>query len=457
MSISLHQTPHQNGSRPWSVSELMDTARELLEDAFPMLWVEGELSNVARPSSGHLYFSLKDKRAQVRCALFRGRGRLLRFEPRDGMQVKLRARVSLYTVRGDFQLIVEDMEEAGAGDLRRAFEELCARLKAEGLFDPAAKRPLPPVPRRIGIITSESGAALQDILNVLKRRFPGLPILLYPVTVQGTDAAPQICRALAAAERRQDCDVLIVARGGGSLEDLQAFNDETVARAIFECSIPLVTGVGHETDFTVADLVADVRAPTPSAAAELVSPDSAEWMQQLALADRRLNRALNTRLRHLGQRLDWLERRLSPQSPRRRIELQKSRLSELKGSLRRAWKLNLQTRRGSCQSLAERLLAASPRFLIQQLKTANHTCRQRAQAAILRQLQKSGQRLAVAVRGLDTVSPLATLDRGYAIVSRERDGLVITAAQQTQPGEVLETKLAHGRLGCRVEKIIDTE
>jgi exodeoxyribonuclease VII large subunit len=295
------------------------------------------------------------------------------------------------------------------------------------------------------------------MLNVLRRRCKSLPVLVYPVAVQGKEAPERISRALALADCRRDCDVLILARGGGSLEDLQAFNEENVARAIHACRLPVVTGIGHETDFTVADFVADVRAPTPSAAAELASPDSAEWVQQLARAEQRLSLALGTRLRQLGQRLDWLERRLTPQNPRRRIGDQRSRLAGLERSLRRSLQLNLQARSSTHQRLNERLLAASPRALIERREAHGAALRQRAEAAILRCLQTTRERLAVVARGLDTISPLATLQRGYAIVCRERDGLIVTDARQTQPGEALEARLARGRLGCRVETIIDAE
>lgn len=256
----------------FTVSQLNDEVRALLENQFPLIWVEGEISNLARPASGHLYFSLKDDAAQVRCAMFKMRNRLLDFQPENGQQVLLRTRVSLYPARGEFQLIVEHMEAAGDGALRRQFELLKRRLSEEGLFDPESKLPLPMVPERLGVITSPTGAAIRDILSVLKRRFPGIPVLIYPVPVQGAEAPAAIVKALRTAAARHECDLLIMARGGGSLEDLWAFNDEAVARAMHACPIPIVSGIGHEIDFTIADFVADQRAPTPSAAAELVSP-----------------------------------------------------------------------------------------------------------------------------------------------------------------------------------------
>jgi len=262
----------------YSVGRLNAEARGLLEGAFPLIWVQGELSNVSRPSSGHLYFTLKDANAQVRCAMFRGNNRFLKFRPADGAQVVVRASLSLYEARGDYQLIVQSMEEAGDGALQRAFEALKQKLAAEGLFEAAHKRALPTLPKRIGVITSPTGAAIRDILSVLKRRFPAIPVLIYPVAVQGQAAGAEIAAMIRRADMRRDCDVLIIARGGGSLEDLWAFNEEIVARAIFDCSIPTVSGVGHEVDFTIADFVADQRAPTPSVAAEMVSPDQHDWL-----------------------------------------------------------------------------------------------------------------------------------------------------------------------------------
>ncbi|MFZ1641930.1 MAG: exodeoxyribonuclease VII large subunit, partial [Candidatus Contendobacter sp.] len=279
----------------YTVSRLNQDVRALLEGEFPTLWVEGEVSNLSRPSSGHLYFSLKDAKAQIRCALFQNRAFLFRDCPRNGQQVLVRGRVSLYEPRGDFQIIVEYVEEAGAGALRRAYDELRLRLEREGLFAPERKQPLPRFPRRIGVITSPSGAAIRDVLITLRRRCPGLLVLVYPVPVQGDGAAERIAQTIRLASQRRDCDVLLLARGGGSLEDLQAFNEETVARAIFDCAIPLVTGIGHETDVTIADFAADRRAATPTAAAELASPDRLEWLHRVRLLAERLDSALQRR------------------------------------------------------------------------------------------------------------------------------------------------------------------
>lgn len=271
-----------DGRAVYTVSRLNQEVRLLLENVYPLIWVEGEISNLSRPSSGHYYFSLKDQEAQVRCAMFRNTAIRLRFQPKDGMQVLVRARVGLYPARGEFQLIIEHMEDAGDGRLRRAFEELKHKLQREGLFDAARKRPLPVPPRRLGIVTSPTGAAIHDVLTVLRRRFPLLPVLIYPVQVQGEGAAEQIAAAIRLANERKEVDLLLVTRGGGSLEDLWAFNEEVVARAIYASEIPVVSAVGHEVDVTIADLVADQRAPTPSAAAEMISPDAGAWLMQLS-------------------------------------------------------------------------------------------------------------------------------------------------------------------------------
>src|SRR6202522_4096960 len=311
----------------YSVSRLNREVRILLERGFGSLWLEAEISNFARPSSGHWYFSLKDAAAQVRCAMFRQRNMLCSFAARDGQKVLVRARVGLYEPRGEYQLIVDHMEDAGLGALKRQFEELSAKLSQEGLFAAERKRPLPGLPRRIGVITSPTGAAVRDILHVLARRFPAAAVLIYPVPVQGAQAAAEITAALELAGRRAECDVLILARGGGSLEDLWAFNDERLARAIVASPIPVITGIGHEVDFTIADFAADVRAPTPSAAAELVVPDAEEWLKSLQRLGLRLRRGMRQRLDGHDERLRWLIGRAALVSPTARLSQQTQRLA----------------------------------------------------------------------------------------------------------------------------------
>jgi exodeoxyribonuclease VII large subunit len=436
----------------YTVSRLNREVRALLEGSLPLLWLEGEISNLAQPSSGHMYFSLKDSAAQVRCALFRNRGLHLRFRPRNGMQVLVRARVSLYEGRGEFQLIVEHMEEAGEGALRRAFDELKARLQTEGLFDPAHKQPIPELPQRIGVITSPTGAAIRDILTVLRRRFPAIPVLIYPVPVQGSGAAQKIADALRLADQRRDCDVLLLARGGGSLEDLWAFNEEVVARAIHACELPVVSGIGHEVDFTIADFVADQRAPTPSAAAELLSPDQNEWLQSVTGLRTRLWRHTRGRLQQLGDRLQWTERRLRQQHPGVRLRQQAQRLDELEQRLRRAQTTDLNARRAHMTQLRARLHQHAPSYRLRHDRGRWEALSRRLDAAATMQLERSRQRLQASARALDTLSPLATLERGYAIVRRRADGAIVRDAGQVRPGEQVETSLAHGVIICSIDE-----
>ena len=434
----------------YTVSELNTKARALLEENFPSIWVEGEISNLARPGSGHIYFSLKDSRCQLRCAMFRMHNRRVDFTPENGTQVLANGRISLYPERGDYQLIVQFLEEAGAGALRRAFEALKQRLSAEGLFDEGAKRPLPTLPRQIGIITSPTGAAVRDILSVLARRFPAIPVLIYPVPVQGAGAAPEIARMLDLASNRSDCDVLILARGGGSLEDLWAFNEESVARAIRRCRVPVVTGVGHEVDVTIADFAADRRAATPSAAAELVSPQVSEWRQQLENGLRRL--ALHARRRVADERrsLTALSRRLA--HPRRRLYDLSQGLDALVARLARAARHTSVTRRARLAAVDARLRQRDPSQVLSAYRATWRQLSQRLHQASARDLAQRQSRLGGLVRALEAVGPVATLDRGYAIVTRAADGELIRASDQLTVGEEIDTRLASGRIGSRVTK-----
>jgi len=434
----------------YTVSRLNQAARALLEDGFPSLWVEAELSNLSRPSSGHWYFSLKDARAQVRCAMFRARNRLVKFTTKDGVQVLVHGRLSLYEPRGDYQLIVEHMEEAGDGALRRAFEELKARLATEGLFDEQSKKPLPVLPHQIGVITSPSGAAIRDILTILRRRFPAIPVIVYPVPVQGKDAAPQITRMLAIAARRAECDVLIVARGGGSLEDLWAFNEEAVARAIHACPIPVISGIGHEIDFTIADFAADRRAPTPSGAAELVSPDQDDWFTTLARLEGRLGIQVRQRIRHAGERLDWIAKRLSQQHPGSRLRQRSQRLDELEQRLQRAMRSLLRQRRARLAELTAHVQRYLPLQRLAHVALRLENVHQRLYAAIRLGITRRRQQLTATSRAMEAVSPLATLARGYAIVRGARGGPVLRDARTVLPGTEVEARLSHGTLLCEV-------
>jgi exodeoxyribonuclease VII large subunit len=436
----------------YTVSRLNREARDVLEIHFPLIWLAGEVSNLSRPASGHWYFSLKDSGAQVRCAFFRNRAAFFRGSIANGQHVLVNARVSVYEPRGDFQLIVEFLEEAGAGALRRAFDELRLRLEQEGLFAVEHKRPIPALPRCVGVITSPTGVAIRDVLSVLRRRFPALPVLVYPAPVQGEGAARQIAQAIHTAAERQDCDVLLLVRGGGSLEDLWAFNEEVVARAIHACTIPLVCGVGHETDFTIADFVADLRAPTPSAAAELVSPDRIEWLRQFTLAEQRLIAAMTRRLAADRQRLAWLGQAVNRRHPGRRLQDRAQRLDELEQRLRHAWRVRLERARARLDGLSRRLRGQVPGPRIQRLQECRQALSLRLQTAWRHRLERYVQRLEAAGRTLHNVSPLQTLGRGYAIVRRHDDGAVLLRANQVQPGDAVDALLAEGRLLCRVVK-----
>ncbi|UZJ45136.1 exodeoxyribonuclease VII large subunit [Marinimicrobium sp. C6131] len=433
----------------FTVSQLNRRAKQLLETHLPLIWVEGEISNFARPSSGHWYFTLKDDQAQVRCAMFRGRNQQVRFNPQQGQQVLLRARVSLYENRGDYQLIAEHMEEAGAGALQRAFEALKHKLAQEGLFDPARKRPIPALPRHIGVITSGSGAAVRDILTVLQRRFPSIPVTLVPVPVQGKDAAPAIVEALSLANRSGLFDVLILGRGGGSLEDLWPFNEEIVARAIAASDIPVVSAVGHEVDVTIADFVADLRAPTPSAAAELVVPDASEWLARFRGYTQRLTQLMRHRLQAEQHHLQHLSKRL--RHPGERLQQQSQRLDNLELRLRRAMQQRLIQARQRLDNLAARQKAQRPEPQLHQWQTRIDQLRQRLNRQMQQTLKQQRQRLSEAGRLLHGVSPLNTLERGYAIVHNDA-GEVIRDAAQVKPGERIRTRVAAGEILSRVEE-----
>jgi exodeoxyribonuclease VII large subunit len=436
-----------------SVSDLNRAARGLLEGGFPLLWVEGEISNLARPASGHLYFSLKDPQAQVRCALFKNRGQLLRFKPADGMKVVVRGRVSLYEPRGDYQFIAEHLEEAGHGALQRAFEELKARLAKEGLFDPALKRPLPEVPHSIGVITSPSGAALHDILNVVRRRYPLARVVLYPTPVQGEGAAAKIAAMIALASARAECDVLILARGGGSLEDLWAFNEEPVARAIRACRIPLVSGVGHEIDFTIADLAADLRAPTPTGAAELVTPDMSDWRRLLLQRTERLYQAKLRILQQLRRRLDWCGERLQQLHPLRMLRDRNQRLDELQLRLTRCTQVHLRHQRSRLAALQASLIGHSPLQRLRHAADRLTSLDVRLQGAAQSLVTQHRNRVALSMRALDTVSPLATLNRGYAIVSDAATGALLSHVDAIRPGQAIRARLADGNLLAEVKDV----
>jgi exodeoxyribonuclease VII large subunit len=449
-SRPLHAAAVRPDKDVYTVSRLNREVRLLLERGFGSLWLEAEISNLARPGSGHWYFSLKDADAQVRCAMFRQRNLLCAVMPRDGQKVLVRARIGLYEPRGEYQLIIDTLEDAGLGALKRQFEELSAKLAAEGLFNAERKRPLPRLPKRIGVITSPTGAAVRDILHVLARRFPAIPVLIYPVPVQGTHAAAEIIAAVLLAGRRAECDVLILARGGGSLEDLWSFNDEGLARAIVASPIPIITGVGHEVDFTIADFAADVRAPTPSAAAELVVPDAAQWRHAVGRHRAGLERAIRRRLGEHRERLRWVTGRAALVSPAVRLTQQAQRVDELEQGLARVIRRLLQDRRERLRWLGGRAALVSPATRLTQHALRLGNLEQRLQRGARESLRRAREGLLPLVRTLHAVSPLATLERGYAIVSTV-DGAILRDAAAVNPGLVIEARLARGRLRAKVE------
>ena len=428
--------------------------RDLLGDALPQVWIEGELSNVAKPASGHLYFTLKDRNAQVRCAMFRQEGMALRFRPADGMQVLLRARVGLYEPRGEFQLVAEYMEQAGEGALQRAFEQLKARLLAEGLFDAARKRALPRFARRIGVITSATGAAIRDVVSVLTRRWPLAEVEILAVPVQGREAPPAIVAMLGKASACRRYDVLLLTRGGGSLEDLWAFNEEAVARALFACTVPVVSAVGHEIDFSIADFVADLRAPTPSAAAELLVPDALVIGRQLRQWQERLLALQQGRLQAHTQRLDQLLARLHSQRPQARLARDRERLAHLQHRLLGAMRNEVQRRRTVLQQAQGRLHGMHPRTRLPLLAQRLAAQYQRLRRGMEQRHARDEARWRHLGRALHAVSPLATLDRGYAIVF-DAGGKVLRSARSVAVGTPLRARLADGELALRV--VADTK
>ncbi len=432
----------------FTVSRLNSEVRGLLEESFAYVWVEGEISNFAAPASGHWYFSLKDASAQVRCAMFKGNQRRLGFTPKDGAHVLIKARVSLYENRGEYQLIAEFMEERGEGKLRRAFDALKKKLEAAGLFSEENKKPLPEFPRCIGVVTSPTGAAIRDILHVLKRRYPCAPVIIYPTLVQGSTAAPAIVKALQTANQRNECDVLILARGGGSLEDLWPFNEEIVAQAIFQSELPIISGVGHEVDFTIADFVADMRAPTPSAAAEILTPDQAELMQLFAQQRQQLTRATIGKFSAIKQQLEWMQKHLAQLHPKRKLTEKMQRLDFCELTLMQLLARKINRLGSNMQTLDKRLHQLSPAKRVLGLQHQLHLSLQALVNSITTRVTAQTTALGNAAATLDALSPLATLNRGFAIASV--NGKVLTDAMTVQINDKINVRLAKGVLSCDV-------
>lgn len=436
----------------FTVSRLNQTVRQLLEMEMGQIWLSAEISNFSQPSSGHWYFTLKDDKAQVRCAMFRTANRKTTFQPQNGQQVLVRASITLYEPRGDYQLIAESMQPAGDGLLQQRFEQLKQRLSDEGLFNPARKRPLPSPATCIGIITSATGAALHDMLQILQRRDPSLPVIIYPTMVQGSEATLQIARIIELANQRNECDVLIVGRGGGSLEDLWCFNEELVARAIFNSQIPVVSAVGHETDVTIADFVADLRAPTPSAAAELISRNQPELIRRLQSQQQRLEMAMDYYLTHLRQRLTRQDSRLQQQHPQLRLSRQQTALLKLQNRLEEGMQTRLRQASRQTERLQQRLLHTQPQVKVHRYQQQLQQYQYQLQQALERQLNAARQRFSVGYSQLEAVSPLATLARGYSVTTTA-DGKTLKKLKQIKTGDTLKTRLSDGWIESQVSGI----
>ncbi len=433
----------------YAVSRVVREARGILEGTFPLIWVEGEVSNLAIPASGHIYFTLKDELAQVRCAMFRNHNQKLRFTPQNGMQLLLRARVTLYELRGEFQLVAEHIEEAGSGALQRAYEALKQRLGKQGLFDKTHKRLLPAFPSSIGIISSPDAAVVHDILTVLNRRFPAATVILYPVAVQGEESARQIADAVLVANKRRECDVLIISRGGGSLEDLWSFNDEKLAHVVFACTIPTVSAVGHEIDFTIIDFVADVRAPTPSAAAEIVAPNRIECLNNINDYGRRLRLLMRHYLDNQQQHIYQLRQRLL--HPNVQINQQMQRLDRLAEQLQLGWIQVVKSKQQQLSFWRMRLKHPQDKITIEKVKLEQ--INRRLHNIIQQVLQRYKAHLSRQIHTLKLVSPLNTLERGYSITTLDDTGRVLRSAADAQPGDSVNVRLQHGRLDCQIKNV----
>ncbi len=432
-----------------SPTALVAAARDLLERGLPLLWLEAEVSNFMRAKSGHLYFTLKDTGAQVRCAMFRQRAMHLRFSPADGQQVLVRARVTLYEPRGEFQLQIEHMEEAGLGVLQRQFDELRLKLENEGLFAADHKQSLPLLPRRLAVITSATGAAIRDVLAVLRRRFPLVEVDLFPSLVQGNEAPAGLRRTLAAAERAACYDVILLTRGGGSIEDLWAFNDEALARMIHDCRTPVVSAVGHEVDFTIADFVADLRAATPSAAAELIVPEARQLERRLAEAARAIEVSHSRLMDRHAQRLDSAHARLRAWHPLSRLAQMAERLRNLRTRLNAAVTIRLTARRSDLRLGATRLQHQHPRLRLLPLRGQHERARDRMHASMALTLQRRAERLRTLARTLNALNPMATLERGYAIVF-DAEGAVLRSSHGLSAGAQIRVRLADGEFSARL-------
>jgi exodeoxyribonuclease VII large subunit len=457
----------------YSVSRLNNEVRQVLEGSFPLVWVEGEISNLSTPRSGHMYFSLKDEHAQTRCAMFRMKRQLLRFAPADGMKVLVRARITLYEARGDFQLVVDHMEPAGEGQLRQAIERLKNKLEKEGLFDTALKKDIPAMPASVGIVTSSTGAALRDVLHVFNRRFPAIQINVYPVPVQGENAATEISDMLRLVDQRKENDLIILTRGGGSLEDLMAFNDEQLARTIYALHTPVISAVGHEIDTSISDFAADRRAPTPSAAAELASPDQQHIRNTIEKLFQRLRSEQRQQIQQSHSNFAQLHQRLEALSPQRQLQNRSQSIDLLEQRLHQLLQRKMTQATIRYSQLEASVLRLSPVNRLVQLKARFHGIQQRLKQLnpdkqirpyqekmsrleytikrlITQSIDLKQQQFSVSARMLESVSPLATLSRGYSI-TRDESGRILRKASETEKGQLIETHLAEGSIRSRIE------
>ncbi len=439
----------------YTVSEITRDVRAILEAAFENAWIEGEISNFRTAASGHAYFVLKDDKAQIKCVLFRGHRAGMKFTPEDGDQVLLFGRVTVYEARGDYQVIVEAMEPKGLGALQKAFEQLKEKLAKEGLFDEARKQSLPEIPWKIGIVTSPTGAAIRDMLHVIQRRNPKTSVLLYPAKVQGEGSAEEIARGIKELNKRKDIDVLIVGRGGGSIEDLWAFNEEAVARAIAQSKIPVVSAVGHEIDFTIADFVADLRAPTPSAAAELVVPKLNDIVQDLQYLTNQMIERMIEDIEDYRERLRYLIDRRFFREPRQILETPAQRLDEIMQRLLRGLDQWVMVKRGNLKQTVHRLFRASPGGKLKILSERQNDLIARLVRRMESQIRLRKEKLAGTAKSLDALSPLNVLHRGYSITTSKKTGKAVTSGKQVNKGDTVRIRLAKGQLDATVDETIE--
>ena len=444
--------PFENQEHIYSISELNDEVASTLTEGFGVIWVEGEISNLMRSAAGHVYFSLKDESASVRCAMFRMQNQSLDFELRDGMQILARTKVGLYKQRGEFQLIVEYAEESGEGLLRQRFELLKQTLQKEGLFDELHKKPLPKMPKTIGLVTSPKGAAVQDIIKTIKRRYPIVRVIVYPTLVQGNEATKKIASAIDIANQRDECDVIIIARGGGSLEDLWCFNEELVARSIFHSKIPIISGIGHETDFTIADLVADLRAATPTAAAEIALPTTSEIVDRLNRYIFDITQFIDYKVNHFRHQLKSASLRMQASHPQSKLQFNMQKLDLINEKMQKLPMMQVSDLKNIFKISFSKLLATNPKINIEAERQNLEMKNMALSNAIIGLIESKRNRFSVMTAQLEGASPLQSLSRGYALVTNE-DGRNIKSVKKIKTGASVKTKLSDGSFVSRVEKI----